>query len=181
MPAVALGWPKNKKYASPNAAAVQYCSLLYKKESEGPTARKLILPISMPGRKHSCRAGAGFWLIGSEKIWDRGTALPSGLRWFETEVLSQAGNLEGLRRINRELIARRRPCDGPQRVVLNIDSTVIPSTENRSTVPTAAMLGWLAPLPAPNEIERRDPGQVGSGTIHSELGSGGKSGRKWRS
>jgi hypothetical protein len=38
MPAVALGWPKNKKYASRNAAAVQYRSLLYKKESEGPTA-----------------------------------------------------------------------------------------------------------------------------------------------
>jgi hypothetical protein len=66
--------------------------------------RKLILPISMPGREHSCRARAGFWLIGSEKIWDRGTALPSRLHWFETEVLSQAGNLEGLRRINREAI-----------------------------------------------------------------------------
>jgi hypothetical protein len=38
MPAVALGWPKNKKYASPNAAAVQYCSLLYKRESKAGTA-----------------------------------------------------------------------------------------------------------------------------------------------
>ena len=28
-------------------------------------------------------------------------------------------------------------------------------------------------------IERIHPGQVGSGTIPSELGSGGKTGRKW--
>jgi predicted ribosome quality control (RQC) complex YloA/Tae2 family protein len=37
-----------------------------------------------------------FRLIGSEKIWERGAALPSRLHWFETEVLSQAENLEGL-------------------------------------------------------------------------------------
>jgi hypothetical protein len=29
-----------------------------------------------------------FRLIGSEKIWDRGAALPSRLHWFETEALS---------------------------------------------------------------------------------------------
>jgi len=28
-----------------------------------------------------------FRLIGSEKIWDRGAALPSRLHWFETEVV----------------------------------------------------------------------------------------------
>src|ERR1035437_6035663 len=28
-----------------------------------------------------------FRLIGSEKIWERGAALPSRLYWFETEVL----------------------------------------------------------------------------------------------
>jgi len=47
-----------------------------------------------------------FRLIGSEKIWDRGAALPSRLHWFETEVLTQDENLEGLSRINRELIAK---------------------------------------------------------------------------
>jgi len=31
-----------------------------------------------------------FRLIGSEKIWERGAALPSRLHWFETEVLSLA-------------------------------------------------------------------------------------------
>ncbi len=47
-----------------------------------------------------------FHLIASEKIWDRGAALPSRLHWFETEVLSQEENLEGLSRINRELLAK---------------------------------------------------------------------------
>src|SRR2546422_4384611 len=47
-----------------------------------------------------------FRLIGSEKIRGRGAALTSRLHWFETEVLSQDENLEGLSRINRELLAK---------------------------------------------------------------------------
>ena len=47
-----------------------------------------------------------FRLIGSEKIWDRGAALPSRLHWSETEVLSREENLDGLGRINRELLMR---------------------------------------------------------------------------
>jgi hypothetical protein len=39
-----------------------------------------------------------FRLIGSEKIWERGAALPSRLHWFETDVLTQDDNLEGLSR-----------------------------------------------------------------------------------
>jgi hypothetical protein len=67
-----------------------------------------------------------FRLIGSEKIWDRGAALPSRLHWFETEVLSRDENLEGLGRINRELIAKAEAMDSPQRVVLDMDSTEVP-------------------------------------------------------
>ena len=67
-----------------------------------------------------------FRLIGSEKIWERGAALPSRLHWFETEVLSQDENLEGLSRINRELLAKAEAMESPQRVVLDMDSTEIP-------------------------------------------------------
>jgi hypothetical protein len=67
-----------------------------------------------------------FRLIGSEKIWDRGAALPSRLHWFETEVLNQEQNLEGLSRINRELLANAEAMDSAQRVVLDMDSTEIP-------------------------------------------------------
>lgn len=66
-----------------------------------------------------------FRLIGSEKIWERGAALTSRLHWFETEVLTQDENLDGLSRINRELIAKAA-VDSPQRVVLDMDSTEIP-------------------------------------------------------
>jgi hypothetical protein len=67
-----------------------------------------------------------FRLIGSEKIWGRGAALPSRLHWFETEVLSQEEKLEGLSRINRELLAKAEAMNAPQRVVLDMDSTEIP-------------------------------------------------------
>src|SRR5262252_5298878 len=56
-----------------------------------------------------------FRLIGSAKIWERGAALPSRLHWFETEVLSRDENLEGLSRINRELLAKAEVMDAGQR------------------------------------------------------------------
>ena len=67
-----------------------------------------------------------FRLIGSEKIWERGAALTSRLQSFETELLTQEGNLKGLTLINRELIAKAEAVYSPQRVVLDMDSTEIP-------------------------------------------------------
>jgi hypothetical protein len=59
-----------------------------------------------------------FRLMGSERIWERGAALTSRLLSFETELLSQEGNLAGLASINRELIAKAETIHSPQRVVL---------------------------------------------------------------
>ena len=67
-----------------------------------------------------------FRLIGSEKIWERGVALTSRLQSFETELLTQEGNLAGLAAISRELIAKVESIDSAQRVVLDLDSTEIP-------------------------------------------------------
>jgi hypothetical protein len=67
-----------------------------------------------------------FRLIGSEKIWERGAALPSRLHWFETEVLTQSANLHGLATMNRELIARVEGQEWSWRAVLDMDSTEIP-------------------------------------------------------
>jgi hypothetical protein len=66
-------------------------------------------------------------LIGSEKLWERGAALPSRLHGFETEVLTQDNNLEGLSRISRELLAKAEAVDSPERVELDMDSTEIPA------------------------------------------------------
>ena len=52
-----------------------------------------------------------FRLIGSPKRWDRGAALTSTLRWFETELLTQEENLIGLMAANRQLLARARVAD----------------------------------------------------------------------
>ena len=67
-----------------------------------------------------------FRLIGSEKIRDRGAALPSRLHWFETEVLTQTANLRGLALMNRGLIAKAEQQEWSWRAVLDMDSTEIP-------------------------------------------------------
>ena len=67
-----------------------------------------------------------FRLIGSEKIWDLGAALPSRLQTFETELLAEEGNFAGLARLNRELIGNAEAIDSPYRTVLDMDSTEIP-------------------------------------------------------
>lgn len=67
-----------------------------------------------------------FRLMGSERIWERGAALTSRLQSFETELLTQEGNLAGLASINRALIAKAETMRSPQRVVLDMDSTEIP-------------------------------------------------------
>ncbi len=67
-----------------------------------------------------------FRLIGSEKTWDRGTALTSRLQTFETEMLAEEENFQSLARINRELIGKAEAVNSPQRVVLDMDSTEIP-------------------------------------------------------
>ena len=67
-----------------------------------------------------------FRLIGSEKIWDRGAALPSRLQTFETELLAEEGNFAGLARLNRELIGKAEAINSPYRAVLDMDSPEIP-------------------------------------------------------
>ena len=66
-----------------------------------------------------------FRLIGSEKNWDRGAALPSRLQTFEMELLAEEENFAGLARVNRELIGNAEAIDSPRRTVLDMDSTEI--------------------------------------------------------
>ena len=67
-----------------------------------------------------------FRLIGSKKIWDRGAALPSRLHWFDTEVLPEDRNLNGLCSMNRNMIAKVEGMAWSWRAVLDMDSTEIP-------------------------------------------------------
>src|ERR1039457_6475291 len=67
-----------------------------------------------------------FRLISSEKIWDRGVALPSRLQSFETEILAEDANFAGLAGLSRALIAKAEALDSGYRTVLDMDSTEIP-------------------------------------------------------
>src|ERR1017187_7497586 len=67
-----------------------------------------------------------FRLISSEKIWDRGVALPSRLQSFETEILAEDANFAGLAGLSRALIAKAEALDSEYRTVLDMDSTEIP-------------------------------------------------------
>ena len=67
-----------------------------------------------------------FRLIGSPKIWDRGTALTSTLHWFETELLTREENLVGLMAVNREVLAQAESPDRADRIVLDMDSSESP-------------------------------------------------------
>jgi len=49
-----------------------------------------------------------FRLIGSEKIWDRGTALRSRLQSFEAQMLAEVGIFSGLARLNRNLVGKQK-------------------------------------------------------------------------
>ena len=67
-----------------------------------------------------------FRLIGSSKIWDRGTALTSTLHWFETELLTREENLLGLMAVNREVLAQAGMPTRAGRIVLDMDSSESP-------------------------------------------------------
>jgi hypothetical protein len=75
---------------------------------------------------------SAFRLIGSDKVLERGAALTSRLQSFETELLTQPENLAGLARISRDLIAKAEVIDSAYRVVLDMDSTEVRSTADRS-------------------------------------------------
>src|SRR5712692_11142348 len=62
-----------------------------------------------------------FRLMGSKKVWKRGVALTSTLRWFKTDLLAREENFSGLARLNRELVTRAEGVGSPHRVVLDLD------------------------------------------------------------
>ena len=65
-------------------------------------------------------------LIGSPERWDRGAALTSTLHWFETDLLTRAENLVGLRAVNREVLAQAEMATRADRMVLDMDSSESP-------------------------------------------------------
>jgi hypothetical protein len=65
-----------------------------------------------------------FRMLASRERRETSVALTSTLHWFETEVLAEERNYQGLARLNTELV--QREATGTRRVTLDIDSSVSP-------------------------------------------------------
>src|SRR5439155_11770942 len=65
-----------------------------------------------------------FRMLASRERQEASVALTSTLHWFETEVLAEERNYQGLARLNTELV--QREATGTRRVTLDIDSSESP-------------------------------------------------------
>ena len=68
-----------------------------------------------------------FRMLASRERRETSVALTSTLQWFETEVLGDERNYQGLSRLNAELV--QREASGTRRVTLDIDSSESPGTD----------------------------------------------------
>jgi hypothetical protein len=65
-------------------------------------------------------------LIGSAKIWERGGGISFAAALVQDRSAEPRRDLEGLSRMNRELLAKVEAVELRQRVVLDMDNTDIP-------------------------------------------------------
>jgi len=77
-----------------------------------------------------------FRMLASRERRETSVALTSTLQWFETEVLGDERNYQGLSRLNAELV--QREASGTRRVTLDIDSSESPVHGPKSSPPTTA-------------------------------------------
>src|SRR5215471_8426571 len=67
-----------------------------------------------------------FRMLASRERRDTSVALTSTLHWFETDVLAEDQNYQGLTRLNTELVQHPAARSPSRRVVLDIDSSESP-------------------------------------------------------
>ena len=112
-----------------------------------------------------------FRMLASRDRRDTSVALTSTLHWFETDVLAEEQNYQGLTRLNAELVQHRATHSRPRRVALDIDSSEIPvhGTQEQSaynghfesvcyhplsssSIPRATACGEAAPRQCPQRV-----------------------------
>jgi hypothetical protein len=89
-------WPERIHRASFNPET----SIQYFQPASPVVPPRRVRSTGPQARRGAACARSAFRLIGSEKVWDRGAALISRLRTFETEMLAEEENFAGLERIN---------------------------------------------------------------------------------
>ena len=68
----------------------------------------------------------GFRMLASRERRETSVALTSTLHWFETDVLAEERNYQGLAHLNTELLQRAETRSPVPRVTLDIDSSESP-------------------------------------------------------
>ena len=91
-----------------------------------------------------------FRILASRERRATSVALTSTLHWFETVVLAEERNYEGLTRINTDLVQHAATRSRSRRVILDIDSSESPFTERKSSLRTAG-------TSSPSAITRSSP------------------------
>src|SRR5215470_7998289 len=71
-----------------------------------------------------------FRMLASRERRDTSVALTSMLHWFETDVLAEEQNYQGLTRLNTELLQHPAARSLSRRVILDIDSSESPVSRN---------------------------------------------------
>ena len=83
-----------------------------------------------------------FRMLASRERRETSVALTSTLHWFETEVLTEEDNYQGLARLNTDVVQREAMRRPTRRVILDIDSSESPAsawaTARRSATASAA-------------------------------------------
>ena len=67
-----------------------------------------------------------FRMLASRERRETSVALTSTLHWFETDVLAEERNYDGLAGLNMELVRRAATRSSARRVILDIDSSESP-------------------------------------------------------
>ncbi len=79
-------------------------------------------------------------------------ALTSTPHWFETEVVAEERNYQGLARLNTDLMQHEAARPRAQRLILDIDTSESPSTARKSRRPTAGTSSRSATIRSSSSI-----------------------------
>src|SRR6266849_6328100 len=104
-----------------------------------------------------------FRMLASRERRDTSVALTSTLHWFDTDVLTQEQNYQGLARLNTALIQHAAARSATQRVTLDIDSSESPVHGARSSRRTTAISSPSVTTRSSSSIPRATASQPSSG------------------
>src|SRR5437867_3244981 len=114
-----------------------------------------------------------FRMLASRERRETSVALTSTLHCFETDVVTEERNYQGLARLNTALIQHDAARSANQRVTLDIDSSESPVHGRKSSPRTTATLNLFAIIPSSCSTRRATASRPSSGRATSTVRTGG--------